>query len=425
MKNCPVCNKPMKCDGHEIPFETFMGFDGDKEPDIDLNFSDEYKPQVHKIVKELFDESCVFKAGTITPISDKTAYDYVMKYLEKHRLINTASNRKMNRLIDGCIGIKQATGHQAGGLVVVPDGYSINDFTPIQYSENSEEDDLITHFDQRDALYDTLLTSNMLGHCVPTMLKYLQELTGVKADKIDISATELYELLTSCEPLGVKSENIECKTGTLAIPELEREFIVNMLMTTKPKNFSELVKVSGLSHGTNVWENNAENLIEKDTFDLKTIPACRDDIFVYLLHKCKEYENKTGNTAPLSRIDCFKIMEFTRKGKAEKVFSEFEERMKQIGIEQWYIDSCKRIRYIFPKAQAVSNMIWSLRLLWYKLYYPQEFYNIYFKVYNEELYLSLIQKSKEEIRQLFDSSSAYHYQYQAALEMLERGCSLE
>lgn len=426
-KKCPHCNAPLKRDGHEIPYETFLGFDGDKEPDIDLNLSSEYQESAHKFIYKLFGENRVFYAGTIATVADKTAHRYVMEYLEKQGIKDSVSDDEIERLVSGCTGVKRTTGVHPGGVLVLPKGCVIEDFTPVQYFCNDPSTEkLKTHFSYRNSDLDFHLTKfDLLGHDVPTMLKHLEELTGVKAEDIDISAPELYELLTSCKPLGVNPEDIKCETGTLAINELGTEFMTNLLMLTKPKNFSELVKVSGLSHGTNTWKNNAENFVESNSFDFKTVPACRDDVFVYLLHKCKEYENKTGRKSPLSKLDCFKIMEFTRKGKADRFLAELEDKMQAISVDYSYIRSLKKIRYMFPKAHAVSYVIWALQLLWYKLYYPQEFYNVYFKFCYNELYSSIVNKSINEIWQLFKEPSDYHNQYKAVLEMLERGCCLE
>lgn len=433
-KKCPHCNAPLKRDGHEIPYETFLGFDGDKEPDIDLNLSSEYQECAHKFMYKLFGENRVFYAGTIATVADKTAHRYVMEYLEKQGIKDSVSDDEIERLVSGCTGVKRTTGVHPGGVLVLPKGCVIEDFTPVQYFCNDPSTEkLKTHYSYRNSDLDFHLTKfDLLGHDIPTMLKHLEELTGVKAEDIDISAPELYELLTSCKPLGVNPEDIKCETGTLAINELGTEFMTNLLMLTKPKNFSELVKVSGLSHGTNTWKNNAENFVESDSFDFKTVPACRDDIFVYLMHKCKEYENKTGRKSPLSRLECFKIMEFTRKGKADRFLAELEDKMQAISVDYSYIRSLKKIRYMFPKAHTVSYVIWALQLLWYKLYYPQEFYASYFTVQDISIdnfeYIESKDSVKGKMNEIFNKGKIksyreenIYYYLQITNEMIVRG----
>ena len=363
-KVCPECGTPLTKDGHDIPFETFLGYGGGKQPDIDLNFSGEYQPFAHKYTEEIFGEGYTFRAGTVSTVADKTAFGYVMKYCEERGL--HFNNAEVERLKLGCMDVKRTTGQHPGGIIVLPKGHDIHEFTPVQHPADDTETDIITtHFDYH-SIDENLLKLDILGHDDPTMIRMLEDLTGVNAREIPLDDQKIMSLFLSPEALGVTSEDIGSETGTFAVPEFGTRFVRQMLMDTQPKTFSDLVRISGLSHGTNVWTNNAQDLVRAGICTLSKCICCRDDIMIYLIHM---------NIDP---GHAFKIMEKVRKGK--KLQPEDEVEMREAGVPEWYIESCNKIQYMFPKAHAAAYVTMSFRVAYFKLYHPIAFYQSYYTV---------------------------------------------
>lgn len=365
-KICPNCGRPLKRDGHSIPFEVFMGFDGDKVPDIDLNFSGEYQSEIHRYCEELFGKSNVFKAGTISTLAEKNAFGYVKKYYEDHEM--KASQAEYMRKAKKVEGAKKTTGQHPGGMVIVPKYKDVFDFCPIQHPANDVTNDSITtHFDYH-VMDEQLVKLDILGHDDPTTIKLLQEYTGVDVYDIPIADPETLKIFSGTESLGIKPEDIDSTVGTFGVPEFGTPFVRQMLVDTLPKSFAELVRISGLSHGTDVWLNNAQEFVRNGVATLSEIITVRDDIMNYLIDQ------------GLEKVTAFKIMEFVRKGKPSKEpekWEEYSELMKKHHIKDWYIESCKRIKYMFPKGHAVAYVMMAMRIAYFKVHHPLEFYAAY------------------------------------------------
>ncbi len=380
-KTCPNCGEPLECNGHDIPFETFLGFGGGKEPDIDLNFSGDYQPTAHKYTEEIFGEGYVFRAGTIGTIAEKTAYGFVKKYYEARG--QTVCNAEINRLVQGCTGVKRTTGQHPGGVMIVPRNRDIHEFTPVQYPADDKTGGIITtHFDYH-SISGKLLKLDLLGHDDPTVIKMLEDLTHTNAREIPFADPDTMELFHSTKSLGVKPEDINSTVGTFAVPEFGTKFVRQMLVDTKPDTFAELVRISGLSHGTNVWLNNAQDIIRDGIATLNEAICTRDDIMLYLISKGVE------------ALTSFKIMESVRKGKG--LSPEWEETMRDNNVPEWYIDSCKKIKYMFPKAHAVAYVTMAYRIAWYKVHYPKEFYITYFTVRADEFDAEMMAQGRDVV----------------------------
>ena len=382
-KNCPVCGQPLEKDGHDIPFETFLGFKGDKEPDIDLNFSGEYQSHAHDYTEVIFGKGQTYRAGTIGTLADKTAYGYVKNYYEERG--NRKRNCEINRIVQGCVGVRRTTGQHPGGIIVLPLGQDINSFTPVQHPANDMTTSTVTtHFDYH-SIDHNLLKLDILGHDDPTMIRMLQDLTGLDPVKdIPLDCKEVMSLFQNTEALGVTPEQLGgCQLGALGIPEFGTDFAMQMLIDAKPKYFSDLVRISGLSHGTDVWLGNAKDLILSGQATIQTAICCRDDIMVYLINK------------GLEEGLAFSIMESVRKGKGVK--PEWEKEMLEHGVPEWYLESCKKIKYMFPKAHAAAYVMMAWRIAYCKVFYPLAYYAAFFSIRANGFSYELMCQGKEKL----------------------------
>ncbi|MDE6952543.1 MAG: PolC-type DNA polymerase III [Erysipelotrichales bacterium] len=424
-KVCPKCGKPLKGDGHNIPFETFLGFNADKVPDIDLNFSGDYQPTAHAYTKEIFGESHVYRAGTISTVAEKTAYGYARGYAELMGRENSIRNAELERIAKGCTGVKRTTGQHPGGIIVIPENMDVYDFTPYQYpADDLSADWKTTHFDFH-AIHDNVLKFDILGHVDPTVIRMLQDLTGVNPKDIPTNDKRVMSLFNTTKELGIDLSYMNCKTGALGLPEFGTKFVRGMLEQTHPTSFSDLVIISGLSHGTDVYLGNAETLISSGTCTLKEVIGCRDDIMVYLIEK------------GLPNKDAFDIMECVRKGKSPVVFPEkkYEELMRKHDVPTWYIESCKKIKYMFPKAHAAAYVLSAIRVAWWKLYYPREYYAVYFSTRCDAYDIEAMIQGREAVLNKYKSilndkqngvkisnkEEALISVFEIALEMFDRG----
>ena len=419
-KHCPKCNTLLKKDGQDIPFETFLGFKGDKVPDIDLNFSGEYQPKAHQYTKELFGVDNVYRAGTIGTIAKKTAFGYVKGYASEKAL--NFKNAETERLVQGCTGVKRTTGQHPGGIIVVPNDKEIYDFTPIQYPADDRKSEWkTTHFDFH-SIENNLLKLDILGHDDPNVIRKLQDLSGIDPKTIPTDDEEVMKIFSSTESIGVTPEQIGCETGTLGVPEFGTTFVRQMLEDTKPSTFAELVIISGLSHGTDVWLGNAQELINDGICELSEVIGCRDDIMVYLMQK--------GLEASLA----FQIMEFVRKGKGLK--DEWIDEMKKHDVPDWYIESCKKIKYMFPKAHAAAYVLMAVRIAYFKVHYPIYFYAAYFSIRAQDFELETMVKGSGALRERIENIKAKGNDappkekglltvLEVALEMCERGFAFQ
>ena len=422
-KDCPKCGHKMVKDGIDIPFETFLGFNGDKEPDIDLNFSGEYQAKAHRYTEVIFGKGTTFKAGTVGTVADKTAFGYVKKYYEERGV--PVNNAEVLRVAQGCTGIKRTTGQHPGGIIVVPKGREIYEFTPVQHPADDPNSDIITtHFDYH-SIDQNLLKLDILGHDDPTMIRMLYDLTGIDPTKVPLDDKETMSIFSSTKALGVTPEQIKTEVGSYGIPEFGTKFVRGMLVDTKPTTFDELIRISGLSHGTDVWLGNAQSLIEEGTVTLNEAICCRDDIMIYLIKK------------GLPPNPAFKIMETVRKGKALKdpaKWADYVALMKEHDVPEWYIKSCEKIKYMFPKAHAAAYVTNAFRIAWFKVHQPKAYYTAYFTIRADEFDSDImcygeerVKNKMKEIDLLGNSATAKDKNMYAILElvmeMYERGIS--
>ena len=387
-KMCPKCGTRLIKDGQDMPFATFLGFNADKVPDIDLNFSDLNQASAHNYTKVLFGVDNVYRAGTIGTVAEKTAFGYVKGFCEDRDI--KMRSAEIERIAEGCTGVKRTTGQHPGGIVVIPGYMDVFDFTPFQFpADDPTSAWRTTHFDYH-AIDQDVLKLDILGHTDPTQLRLIQNIRGIPVvDDVPLDDKDTMGIFLSPAPLGVTSEQIMCETGTLGIPEFGTPFTIGMLVDTKPTTFAELIKISGLSHGTDVWLGNAQELIRQGTVPFKEVIGCRDDIMVYLMYNGVE---------PLK---AFKIMEFVRKGKASKdpeTWKKHVETMEKAGIEPWFIDSCRKIKYMFPKAHAAAYVISAFRIAYYKVHYPAIYYATYFSTRLDDFEITTMMKGYTSIK---------------------------
>jgi len=381
-KKCPHCGAELLRNGQDIPFEVFMGFEGDKVPDIDLNFSGEYQERAHRFVEKLFGKEHVYRAGTISTIAERSARGFVKSFEEK--LGRTFRKAEFDRLVMGVTGVKRTTGQHPGGLMIIPKDKEVYDFTPIQYPANDKKAGVFTTHLAYEHIHDDIVKLDALGHDDPTFIKHLKDISGIDPMTIPMNDPETLKLFSSIEPLRIKPDELGFDVGTLGIPEFGTKFVRSMLMETKPKSFAELVRISGLSHGTDVWANNARDLINAKVATLSDVISCRDDIMNFLIEKGMEPKK------------AFKIMEKVRKGKG--LADEDIVEMKKVRTPEWFIESCKKIRYLFPKAHAVAYVSMAFRIAYFKVHYPLAFYSVYFSVKGGEFNLDAILGGKERIK---------------------------
>ncbi|MFC7439732.1 PolC-type DNA polymerase III [Laceyella putida] len=401
-KKCPKCGTDLWKDGHDIPFETFLGFEGDKAPDIDLNFDGEYQLRAHQYTEELFGKAYIYRAGTVGTVQEKTGYGYAKKYAEQKGIV--LRQAELDRLAQGCVGVKRSSGQHPGGLMVVPQNKEVFDFTPIQHpADDMKSGTITTHFDY-NAISGKILKLDLLGHTGPTIQRYLHEMTGIDPTKVPLGDPEVIELFRSTKSLGIKPEDINgIEHGTLGIPEFGTYFARGILKDAKPKRFSELVRISGLSHGTDVWQGNVQDLINEGVCTLSEAICCRDDIMLYLI--------RMGLPAKAA----FKIMEKVRKGKG--VTEEEADLMRQNNVPEWYIGSCQKIKYMFPRAHAAAYVTAAVRIGWYKVYYPAEFYAALFSTKTKDFDIEEVLKGYSHVSRLIKEINEKGFQASAKEKM--------